>query len=156
MSRRLWLAAALLCAAPAAADLPADDLAAMRVITVRDWLHLRLQVLGQALSYPAYRVNLALAEDNRIRFEFWISTPMSRHLTEAGRRETERILAYHAEGMQNRVADLLEREFATLWPAYDSTTDFSGEFLTPGDELESPPDRWASWREGDLEWSWRP
>ena len=151
------LAGILLCfAVPAMAELRNDDLAAPREISERSWLDLQLQVLGQGLSYPAYRVAVGLTDSNRVRFEFWISTPMAQHLTEAGREDSERILAYHAEGIQKRVGDLLQGEFPNLWSDYDAGWDFEGEFMTPGAELDDPPERWARWRKNELEWSWRP
>ncbi|MDA0337882.1 MAG: hypothetical protein O2782_22160 [bacterium] len=138
------------------ADLPEQALAQPRKISERSWLELHLQVLGHGLSYPAYRVSVGLTDSNRVRFEFWISTPMAQHLTEAGREESERILAYHAEGIQKRVGDLLHREFAALWSGYDAKRDFQGEFMTPGVELDDPPERWASWQKNALQWSWSP
>ena len=81
---------------------------------------------------------------------------MAKHLSEEGRDETERILAYHAKGIQNRVAGLLREEFSALWPSYDSRLDFGGAFMTAGTDLDAPPQRWARWREEALEWSWRP
>ena len=143
-------------AVPGIAELRNDDLSSPRVITERSWLDLQLHVLGQGLSYPAYRVSVGLTDSNRVRFEFWISTPMAQHLTETGRADSERILSYHAEGIQKRVGDLLHREFPDLWSVYDTGWDFEGEFMTPGAELDDPPERWASWRKNELEWSWRP
>lgn len=147
---------ALICATPVRAELPEADLAQLRQVSQRDWLQLRLQVLGLGLSYPAYRVSVALTDSNRVRFEFWISTPMAQHLSEAGRKETERILSYHAEGIQRRVGRLLRDEFPLLWSRFDASADLSGDFLTPGDELEDPPQQWARWQGQELVWSWRP
>lgn len=141
---------------PAHAELYDDELNAPRVVTQRDWLDLRLSVLGLGLSYPAYRVSLALTDSNRVRFEFWISTPMAQHLSDAGRRQSEKVLSYHATGIQTRVSAMIEGEFPSLWPSFDETADLEGEFLTPADELEEPPERWASWRDGEFEWSWQP
>ena len=157
-ARRLVGLGLLLClgaARPAPAELPGAVLEAPRIVTTEDWLQLRLQVLGLGLSYPAYRVALHL-DDGGVRFEFWISTPMAQHLEEAGREESERILTYHARGIQRRVGDLLQREFADLAATYDGKADLMGEFLVPGEELDAPPQRWALWRDGDLAWSWRP
>ncbi|HJP30771.1 MAG TPA: hypothetical protein QGF95_09480 [Candidatus Latescibacteria bacterium] len=155
--RALLVAGVLLAVGlPLAADLPAEDLALPRQVSEGSWLEMRLEVLGLALSYPAYRVSVSLTDSNQVGFEFWISTPMAKHLSEAGRKETERVLAYHAEGIQKRVGDLLRSEFPVLWPRYDGRHDFVGEFLTPGAELDDPPERWALWREDALEWSWRP
>jgi hypothetical protein len=101
-------------------------------------------------------VSVALTDSGRVDFEFWMSTGLAKHLSEEGRDETERILAYHAKGIQNRVADLLREEFSALWPSYDSRLDFGGDFMTAGTDLDAPPQRWARWREEALEWSWRP
>lgn len=141
---------------PVLAELRDADLAQIRQVSERDWLQLRLQVLGLGLSYPAYRVSVTLTDSNQVQFEFWMSTPMAQHLSEAGRKESERILAYHAEGIQRRVGRLLRDEFPVLWAEFDGQSDLMGDFLTPGDELEDPPQRWARWQEQDLVWSWRP
>ncbi len=156
MSAALLTVLVLLSAVPTVAELPAQDLALPRQVTEGSWLNLRLQVLGLSLSYPAYRVSVALTDSDRVGFEFWMSTGMAKHLSEEGRDETERILAYHAKGIQNRVADLLREEFSALWPSYNSRLDFGGDFMTAGTDLDAPPQRWARWREEALEWSWRP
>ncbi|HCL31021.1 MAG TPA: hypothetical protein DIC52_21645 [Candidatus Latescibacteria bacterium] len=146
----------LLASTPTLAELRGDDLTLPRQVTEGGWLDLRLQILGLGLSYPAYRVSVALTDSNQVRFEFWISSPMAQHLSDAGREETERILAYHAKGIQKRVADMIGKEFPVLSPRYDGRRDFKGEFMTPGVELDSEPERWARWREETLEWSWHP
>ncbi len=142
----------LLAAQPVAAELVDAELDQPRTVTQREWLSLRLQVLGLRLSYPAYRVGLELADGNQVRFVLWISSPMAEHLKESGRRETKRLLTYHAEGIRTRVKELLEADFPSLWKAYDEGADFVGEFMAPGDEVEAPPQRWARWRKGDLRW----
>ena len=87
-----------------------------------------------------------------MHFEFWLSTPMSQHLQESGRKETERLLTYHAEGIMERVAELLQRDFPRLWTSYDGESDFEGQFMVPGEELDAPPQRWARWRTGRFAW----
>jgi|SaaInl7_200m_RNA_FD_contig_21_714901_length_544_multi_6_in_0_out_0_1 hypothetical protein len=156
MNVAMLVAILLGAAVPAVAELRDDDLGQPREISERSWLELRLQVLGQALSYPAYRVSVGLTDSNVVRFEFWISTPMSQHLAESGREDSEQILTYHAEGIQKRVGDLLHADFPRLWSDYDALRDFEGDFMTPGPELDDPPERWARWRQDTLEWSWRP
>ena len=142
----------LLCAQPGAAALGDAELDQPRTVTQREWLSLRLQVLGLRLSYPAYRVRLELTEGNKVQFSLWISAPMAEHLQESGRRETKRLLTYHAEGIRTRVEELLEADFPTLWKAYDERADFIGEYMAPGEEVEAPPQRWARWQKGAFRW----
>lgn len=145
--------AILSCAAvPTDAQLRDADLAQVRTVTEGDWLSLRLQVLGLELSYPAYRVVLELGDSSVVHFALWISTPMAKHLQDSGREESSRLLSYHAEGIQNRVADLLRRDFAKLWPRYDGRRDFAGEFMVPAAQPDGPPERWARWKEDALRW----
>ena len=98
MSAALLTGLVLLAAVPTVAELPAQDLALPRQVTEGSWLNLRLQVLGLSLSYPAYRIDLNLNENNVIAFNFWISAPLALHLEEGGTGEMERVLAYHAAG----------------------------------------------------------
>ena len=142
----------LLCARPGAAALGDAELDQPRTVTEREWLGLRLQVLGLQLSYPAYRVRLELTEGNEVQFVLWISSPLAEHLQESGRRETRRLLTYHAEGIRTRVEDLLEADFPSLWKAYDEGSDFVGEYMAPGEEVDAPPRRWARWQKGALRW----
>lgn len=151
-----WAAAAVaaLTAATAAhGELRDDELQVSRVVRERDWLALRLQVLGLQLTYPAYRVELALTDSNAVRFVLWLGTPMAQHLKESGRDEAARVLGYHAEGIQSRVIQLMRSEFPGLWPRFDAATDFGGEFMVPGEALEAPPQRWARWRQDLLLWT---
>jgi hypothetical protein len=156
MIRAALLVVVVICGrvGPSAAELGAADLGLARQVTQRSWLDMRLQLLGLGLSYPAYRVSVALTDSNQIRFEFWLSTPMASHLSDAGRKETERILAYHAEGIEKQVGDLLRGDFSVLWPRYDPGRDLVGEFMTPAKELEEPPEHWARWGADGLEWNW--
>jgi hypothetical protein len=129
-----------------------SDLDQARQVSERDWLDLRLQVLGLKLTYPAYRVTLELTDSNRVAFVVWISTPMAKHLQESGRAETERLLGYHADGIQSRVGELLQSGFPALWADYDVSLDFGGEFMVPGEDVDTPPQRWARWQSGELIW----
>ena len=155
MRRIPGIAAALglfFAALPAASELADAELDSPRTVTQREWLSLRLQVLGLQVSYPAYRVRLELADGNKVRFVLWISTPMAEHLQESGRRESARLLTYHAEGIRTRVEEMLEADFPNLWKGYEDRTDFAGEFMAPGDEVEDPPQRWARWHKGAFRW----
>ena len=137
--------------APSRAEIRVEDLGAARTISEGDWLQSRLEILGLRLSYPAYRVHVGLAGERSgatrtIAFTFWLSAPMSQHLGDAGPSETERVLAYHARGLARQVSTLVSEEFPDLWPAFDLTSDLTGVFLMPGDELEDPPRELATWR----------
>ena len=57
-------------AAGVRAELRPVDLALPRAITERDWLQLKLEVLGQRLSFPAYRVQVQLDSEGCIAFSF--------------------------------------------------------------------------------------
>lgn len=137
---------------PAGAELRDEDLALPRTVSERVWLQLRLQVLGLELTYPAYRVAVELGDSNAVRFVLWISTPMAQHLQEAQREEATRVLSYHAEGIQRRVGELLQRDFPNLWPRYDGRRDFAGEFRVPAAKPDGPPQRWARWEADSLHW----
>ena len=145
-------------ATPGRAEIRDEYLGLTRTISEGDWLQSRLEILGLRLSYPAYRVHIGLAAEERSRgtkgiaFTFWLSAPMSQHLSEAGRGETERVLAYHAQGVARQVGDLMREEFPELWPLLDLASDLTGIFLVPGDELEDPPREVAAWREDRLHW----
>ena len=109
-------------------ELRSEDLTIIRSVTERDWLNLKLELLGLRLSYPAYRVSLYLNQSNVIAFDFFLSAPLAQHLEDSGRGESERVLSYHAEGILNQVMTLLREEFPELWPGFDSRRDFSGVF----------------------------
>ncbi len=128
------------------------DLNAIRSVSEADWLRLKLELLGLRLSYPAYRIQLRLNEDNVISFNFWISAPLAEHLEEAGRGETERILAYHAEGIGSQVSTLVREDFPEMWPNFELRSDLSGVFLVPGDEFDSLPEEIAVWQRDELRW----
>ena len=133
-------------------ELRSEDLTIIRSVTEREWLNLKLELLGLRLSYPAYRVSLYLNPSNVISFDFFLSAPLAQHLEDSGRGETERVLSYHAEGILNQVMTMLREEFPELWPGFDSRRDFSGIFLKPGEELDALPQEVASWRKDRLNW----
>ena len=133
-------------------ELRSEDLTVIRSVTERDWLNLKLELLGLRLSYPAYRVSLYLNPSNVIAFDFFLSAPLAQHLEDSGRGETERVLSYHAEGILNQVMTMLREEFPELWPGFDSRRDFSGIFLKPGDEFDALPEEVAFWRKDRLIW----
>jgi len=153
------LLAALARPAATGAEIAAADLIPVRTVTERDWLDLRLQVLGLRLSYPAYRVHLELQEVESepaavsVAYTFWLSAAMSDHLMDAGRTETERVLRYHARGISAQVSDLVRDEFVELWPGFDADEDVLGRFLTPGAEVDEAPLEVARWRAGQLKWT---
>ena len=137
---------------PGLTELRSEDLTVIRSVTERDWLNLKLELLGLRLSYPAYRVSLYLNPSNVIAFDFFLSAPLAQHLEDSGRGETERVLSYHAEGILNQVMTMLREEFSELWPGFDSRGDFTGVFLKPGDEFDALPEEVAFWRKDRLKW----
>lgn len=153
MNRRtnhLWsLLLLLVCALPAAAEIDRSDLNLSRTVTQGDWLRLRLEMLGLNLSYPAYRIHLELKPEG-IFFTFSASTGMVQHLDEAGRGETERVLAYHARGIRQQVSQLVQDEFPELWPRFSAEEDFRGQFMAPGEEWEDPPRQLGEWTQDRL------
>ncbi len=155
--RRLTAVCALIVAgvlfpSPGSTELRSEDLTIVRSVTERDWLNLKLELLGLRLSYPAYRVSLYLTPSNVIAFDFFLSVPLAQHLEDSGRGETERVLSYHAEGILNQVMTMLREEFPELWPGFDSRRDFSGIFLKPGEEFDALPQEVAFWRNDRLKW----
>ena len=139
-------------AGPLTAAIHRSDLTITRSVTEGDWLRLKLSVLGLRLSYPAYRIDLNLNENNVIGFNFWISAPLALHLEEGGTGEMERVLAYHAGGMRDQVIALIRDDFPQLWPDFDVLEDFGGVFLAPGDDFDSLPRQLAYWRGDRLYW----
>ena len=137
---------------PLNAEIHSTDLTFTRSVTEGDWLRLKLAVLGLRLSYPAYRIDLTLNDDNVIAFNFWISAPLARHLENAGRGEMARMLSYHAGGIRDQVIVLIRDDFPQLWPAFDVREDFGGVFLAPGEDFDSLPRDVAYWREDRLYW----
>ncbi|MSR81551.1 MAG: hypothetical protein EXS58_01290 [Candidatus Latescibacteria bacterium] len=131
-------------ALPATAEIERADLNLSRTVTQGDWLRLRLEMLGLNLSYPAYRIHLELKPEG-VYFTFSASSGMVQHLDEAGRGETERVLAYHARGMRQQVSQLIQDEFPELWPRFNAEDDFRGQFMAPGEEWEDPPRQLGEW-----------
>ncbi|MFH1570582.1 MAG: hypothetical protein ABIL09_21510 [Gemmatimonadota bacterium] len=141
------------------AEIRSEDLNLVRTVTERDWLNLRLEVLGLRLSYPAYRVELSLGDGRAgpataaVSFRLWLSGAMAEHLQDAGRAETERVFAYHARGIASQVGELLRQEFPEVWPRYDAIEDVAGLFLAPGEKVDDPPRELARWAADKLEWT---
>ena len=129
-----------------------QDLTITRSISEKDWLNLKLELLGLRLSYPAYRIFIDLNEENAVSFEFFLSSSLAQHLEDAGRGEAERVLSYHAEGILNQVMALLREDFAELWPGFDSRSDFGGLFLRPGEQFDSLPQEVGMWQADRLKW----
>ena len=135
------------------AELNSGDLNTARIVTEADWLRLQLSVLGLKLSYPAYRVDLKLTEDNMIEFSFIASGGMAKHLTEEiGKVEAEEVITYHARGLRDQVEELIRDEFPTLWAGFDARTDIRGRFIGPGKAWEDPPREIGTWLEGEFSW----
>ena len=137
---------------PLTAAIHRTDLTVTRSVSEGDWLRLKLAVLGLRLSYPAYRIDLDLNEDNVIAFNFWLSAPLALHLEERGRGEMERVFTYHAGGIRDQVMVLLRDDFPLLWPGFDVRGDFGGVFLAPGGEFDSLPRDVGYWRGDRLYW----
>ena len=155
----MWIIAAVLIglAAPwdsrAEAEITSGDLKNSRTILEGDWLRLKLEVLAMRLSYPAYRIELNLDEENRIQFTFYASAALGENLAEMGKNESEEILAYHAEGIREQVTGLLRQGFAGLWSFYDAQEDVIGRFLVPGQDRRDPPRQLATWKGDRLYWN---
>ena len=149
----MWTLIAL-CAASAQAvsEILSADLQTTRSVLERDWLELKLEVMGLSLSFPAYRIQLELTEDNIILFTFLASGGMSEHMSEAGRIETSNALTYHAEGIRDRVEQMIQVGFQEIWPRFDASEDIQGRFLVPGRNWEDPPQELAVWRDDRLQW----
>jgi hypothetical protein len=138
----------------AVAKFSAEELNANRPVQEKEWLHLKLQVLGLRLSYPAYRVQLELDKDNAIVFTFLASKGLADQLTAKNSRdEADKMVAYHAQGIRGQVEQLLQEEFPGLWSTYDARVDFKGSFLGPGKEWNSPPRTLGTWKDNQFTWS---
>tara|TARA_Y100000588_G_C14244572_1_gene920868 strand:+ start:587 stop:955 length:369 start_codon:yes stop_codon:yes gene_type:complete len=118
----------------------------------RDWLQLKLEIMGLRLSFPAYRIQIELTEDHLILFTFLSSGGMAEHMSEAGRIETSNALTYHAEGIRDKVEQLIHDDFQELWTRFDSRADITGRFLVPGNNWDEPPQELAIWRDNRLQW----
>ncbi|MBT4497311.1 MAG: hypothetical protein HOC74_06295 [Gemmatimonadetes bacterium] len=137
----------------AGGELRWEDLRSTRLVQERDWLGLKLEVLGLRLSFPAYRIHLELGSDNAIAFTFLASSGLAEHLTEKVERpEAEKIANYHAAGIREQVENLLENEFPDLWASYDPQVDIRGDFLGPGAEWDDPPVTLGNWSGGKFSW----
>ena len=148
-----WGLALFLLGGAAWAEIRWEDLEVQRAILERDWLQVKLEVLGLRLSYPAYRIQIGLDADNRIAFSFLASEGLAEYLTEkAGRAEAEKVLSYHAEGIRRQIERLLKEEFPSLWSGFDAETDFEGRFMGPGEKWDDPPRVIGLWKEGRFLW----
>ncbi len=135
------------------AELRSETLSRPRTIIGSQWLDLHLRLLGLELTYPAYRVHIGLSEQKtQIVFDFWISAPLARHLEDAGRSETKRVLSYHAAGIRDQLRDMLDQHFADLAAQFDAETDLTGTFYTPASDVKAPPVELAQWAENEFSW----
>ena len=150
---RLLLAALLLVSPGAvAAEIRSADLSAAQTVTRGDWLRLKLDVLGLRLSFPAYRIALELTEENTIAFDFMLSGGLAEHLSDIGSAEAHQVLTYHAEGIGERVSELIKGDFQVLWSGFELEDDVAGRFVVPGEDAGASPRALATWRGGKLRW----
>jgi hypothetical protein len=139
---------------PVQAELRWGDLNTVRPVLEVDWLRLKLEVLALRLSYPAYRIEVAINDEAHIEFSFVASGGMAKHLTEeVARGEAEEVMAYHARGIRDQIDKLLKLEFPNLWEGFDGKADISGKFLGPGSEWSDPPRSIGIWRDDAFTWS---
>jgi hypothetical protein len=155
---RLWFSLCIgvvcLFASPAKAVLNADLLNQSKTVTGAQWIGLHLRLLGLELTYPAYRVHLVIDEEREaIKFDFWISSPLSRHLYDAGRRETQRVLSYHAGGIRDQLQEMLDQHFPDVAGDFDAEVDLIGTFYSPAEQVQAPPVPWANWEKNELSWA---
>ncbi len=143
----------LLPQAASRAEIRTTDLNSTRSVLEREWLRLKLEVMGLRLSYPAYRINLELSENNNIVFAFLASGGMAEHLSELGPPEAKNILGYHAQGISDQVSALIREEFPVLWGSYESAEDFRGKFMVPAEDWNNPPRELAYWRGDSFYWN---
>mgnify|MGYP006865187460 CR=1 FL=1 len=137
---------------PTRAEIRDADLNTTRSVVQAEWLRLKLEVMGLRLSYPAYRIDLKLSENNAIVFSFLASGGMANHLSEIGPTETKQMLAYHAQGIRDQVNELIKNEFPLLWTTFDVEEDFGGSFLVPAEDWDAPPRELAHWRKDRFTW----
>ncbi len=143
--------------APVAGELDADLLAESHAVSRAQWLDLHLRLLGLELTYPAYRIHLALDEkQEQIVFDFWISSPLARHLDESGRSERGRVLSYHAAGIRDQLQQMLTQHFPVVAEKFAVETDLVGTFYAPAQDVQAPPVPWAKWQTDKLIWSKEP
>ena len=134
------------------AEIRSADLNTTRSVLEAEWLRLKLEVMALRLSYPAYRIELELDQENRIQFTFMAGGGMAEHLSELGPSEAKQMLAYHATGIRDKVTSLVREEFSVLWGGYRTEDDFSGRFLVPADDWSAPPRELAYWQADRLSW----
>lgn len=150
---RMLLLVLILTSGGVQAELEREELNATRAILAKDWLRLKLEVLGLRLSYPAYRIQLELTEEGVIAFTFLASSGLADHLLKkAERPEAEKMIEYHALGIRTQVEKLLESEFPELWAGYQAPTDFKGRFLAPGKKWSDPPYAFGVWENDRFTW----
>ena len=138
---------------PIRAELNRGDLNMTRTVAEADWLKLQLAVLGLKLSYPAYRIDLALTEEAAIEFTFVASSGMAKHLTEeVGKAEAEEVISYHARGIVDQLDELIRDDFPVLWSDFDARTDIRGRFIGPGENWDDPPREIGTWLESKFSW----
>jgi hypothetical protein len=152
-----WLGAALaLLSGPVAearAEIRSMDLITIRSVLEGDWLRLKLEILGLKLSYPAYRIELGLNDENQVVFTFWTSRGLAEHLEEVGRGEAESILSYHARGIGVKLSALISTQFPELWPSFNARDDFKGFFMVPGTSWDDEPEELGRWGGDRLTWA---
>ena len=149
----LVLTSSLLIAGIGHAEFREKDLNAKRLILAGDWLRLKLEVMGLRLSYPAYRIQLELDEENLIVFTFLASGGLAEHLTEKAEKEAaEEMMSYHATGIRDQIGQLLKDEFPDLWGGFDAKRDFRGTFMGPGEKWDDPPRTLGFWQEDQFSW----
>ena len=147
------LLSVLTVAPPICAELNWGDLNTTRTVTDADWFKLQLAVLGLKLSYPAYRIDLALTEGVAIEFTFLASSGMAKHLTEeVGKAEAEEVISYHARGIADQLEELIRDDFPVLWAGFDTRTDIRGRFIGPGENWDDPPREIGTWLESKFSW----
>ena len=145
--------AVLMVVAPTRAELNRGDLNTTRTVTEVDWLKMQLAVLGLKLSYPAYRIDLALTEEAAIEFTFVASSGMAKHLTEeVGKAEAEEVISYHARGIVDQLDEMIRDDFPVLWSGFDARTDIRGRFIGPGENWDNPPREIGTWLESKFFW----
>ena len=147
------LLSVLTVAPPTCAELNWGDLNTTLTVTDADWLKLQLALLALKLSYPAYRIELALTEGVAIEFTFVASSGMAKHLTEeVGKAEAEEVISYHARGISDQLEVLMREDFPVLWAGFDARTDIRGRFIGPGENWDDPPREIGTWLESKFSW----
>ena len=154
--RGMWvllLAVILLPGGGTRGEIRSSDLNTIRSVVQGGWLRLKLEVMGLRLSYPAYRINLELSDDNIIFFSFLASGGLANHLSEIGSAEAKQVLDYHAKGIREQVVELIRDEFSMVWASFDVEDDFEGKFLVPSEDWDAPPRELALWKKDRFYWT---